>query len=64
MAREIEGLPGYYWVYPDKPNPYGIQVTTRTAYNPLSGDTLNQRQATTLAHGGVRYEERVPVEAR
>src|SRR6266851_7407712 len=58
MARGIQGLPGWVWLYKNKPNPYGIQVETRTAYNPLSGDTLDVRDAQTMAHGGVSFEQR------
>lgn len=49
---------GWVWVYPNRPNPYGIQVSTRTAYNPLSGQTLTVRQVNTATHAGLSYERR------
>ena len=58
MAKQIAGLNGYYWVYPDKSNPWGEKVEKRTAYNPSTGEKLNVRQAQTKAHGGVSYEKR------
>lgn len=58
MANQIKGLSGFYWVYPDKDNPWGEKVSTRTAFNPLTGEKLTVRQAQTEAHGGVSYEKR------
>ncbi len=54
----IKNLPGYVWLYPDKANPYGVTVDTRKAYNPLSGDMLSVREAQTMQHGGLSYEQR------
>ena len=58
MAGEISGLPGYVWLYPGKSNLYGVTVTTRTAYDPLSGERLTVRQVNTLQHGGFSFERR------
>lgn len=62
--KEIKNLPGFYWVYANKPNIFGLQVKTRTAYNPTSGETLNVRQVQTRTHEGISYEERVPKQER
>ncbi|MBX5459203.1 MAG: hypothetical protein IRZ31_20105 [Thermogemmatispora sp.] len=64
MAKQIQGLANFIWVYPGRPNPYGITVETRKAYNPLTGELLSVREAQTRAHGGLRYEQRVPKEQR
>lgn len=60
----IENLPGFVWLYPHRPNPYGISVNTRIAYNPLSGERLTAREVQTRQHDGIPYEERVPPEER
>lgn len=52
----VKGLPNFVWIKPG--NKYGVEVTTRTAYNPLTGEMLNVRQAQTRQHGGVSYEQR------
>lgn len=50
--------PGWVWLYPGKSNPYGVTVSTRTAYNVLSGQTLTVRQVNTATHAGLSYERR------
>jgi hypothetical protein len=64
MAKEIAGLNGFHWVYPNKDNPWGEKVSTRTAYNPSTGEKLTVRQAQTKSHGGVSYEKRKATEAQ
>lgn len=50
--------PGWVWLYPGKLNPYGVTVSTRTAYNVLSGQTLTVREVNTATHAGLPYERR------
>lgn len=58
----IKNLSNFVWLYPGKSNPYSVPVTTRTAYNPLSGEKLTVRQAQTRQHGGVPFETRKKLE--
>jgi len=57
---EIEGLTGFQWVKPGSQadEKYGLGLTTRKAYNPLTGELLTVRQAQTRAHQGVAFEKR------
>ena len=56
--KHIAGLPGFYYVYKGKTNPWGITVTTRKAYNPLTGEILTERARRTRVQGGISYEEK------
>jgi hypothetical protein len=56
---EIAGLSGWHYVATG-----GKGFKGRHAENYLTGEALSVRKAQERAHGGVRYEERRPVEQR